>query len=267
MIASAVRVMPLWPPVSHAGRLGADEIHVWCAALGDFCAELPRLQATLSPDEQARAGRFRSPDDRHDFVVCRGILRQLLAQYLGRDAASIDFSYGRFGKPEVTGFQSHCPVYFNASRSGALVVYAVTSACPVGVDVERLRPIPEFKYIARRFFSPFDADRLLALPPDRQMQEFLACWTCNEALVKATGDGMGRGSRSVQVGTPAHRSARGDTRLPGSWQFQSLRPAAGYVGALVHKADGAGLLRLRVSDRLLNRNEETRGYTEVHISQ
>jgi 4'-phosphopantetheinyl transferase len=258
-VKSTARTL-LWPSPPTAVRLEDHQIHLWCAALGDFYQDLPALQATLSPDERGTARQFRSFDDCAAFVVCRGILRKLLAQYLGRDASTIDFSYGRFGKPEVAGLPGRCPLYFNATRSGALAVYAVTSAGPVGVDVERLRPIPEFEYIASRVFSQFEANRLLALPPERQMEEFLVCWTCEEAFVKATGDGMGRGSRSVQVSASA-------TRLPGSWQVQLLRPAAGYVGALVHQADGARLLRLSVSDRLLNCSQETPGRAEVHISQ
>jgi 4'-phosphopantetheinyl transferase len=256
----------LWPLPPAEVRLENHQIHLWCAALDDFYRDLPEFQATLSPDERDRSRRFRSFDDCARFVICRGILRKLLAQYLGRDGSTIDFSYGRFGKPEVAGIPGRGPLYFNATRSGALAVYAVTSAGPVGVDVERLRPILEFEHIALRFLGPFEASRLLALPAGRQMEEFLACWTWKEALVKATGDGLGRVGRSVQTGAPAHRGAGDHTPPPGGWQLQRLRPAAGYVGALVHRAGGARVLRLRVSDRLLNGSQETLGYAEVHIS-
>jgi 4'-phosphopantetheinyl transferase len=225
-----------WPPASSAARPGQHEIHLWCAALGDFYSELPRFQATLSVDERVRASRFRSSDDRHAFVISRGILRQLLAQYLGRDASSVDFSYGRFGKPEIGGAGDHLPLYFNASRSDALAVYAVTSACPVGVDAEHLRPVPEFEFIASRFFPPFETNRLLALPPDRQMEGFFSSWTSKEALLKATGDGIGRdpGSERIDPRLPAQRPVGSESHAPGSWEFQVLRPATGYVAALAH---------------------------------
>jgi 4'-phosphopantetheinyl transferase len=255
MSGSSARAACPWPPASSAARFGEPEIHLWCATLGDFYSELPRFRATLSLDERVRAGGFHSSDDRDAFVLSRGILRQLLALYLGRDASTIDFTYGRFGKPEVTGVPDHCPLYFNASRSGALVIYAVTSACPVGVDVERLRPVLELEYIASRFFTRFEADMLLTVPPDRQMERFFACWTCKEAFVKATGDGIGRGLRSVQV-DPRVDACPGigvEADLPDSWHFQLLRPATGYIAALAHRADGARLRRLRVSTKLLNR--------------
>jgi 4'-phosphopantetheinyl transferase len=235
---SARTVSPPWPSASSAARLGELEIHLWCATLGDFYSELSPFRATLSLDEHVRASRFHSSEDRDAFVLSRGILRQLLALYLGRDAASIDFTYRRFGKPEITGLPDHGPLYFNASRSGALVVYAVTSASPVGVDVERLRPVLEFEYIASRFFTRFEADMLLTLAPDRRMETFLACWTCKEAFVKATGDGIGRGS-----------ATRGERD---SWHVQSLQPATDYVAALAHRVPGARLLCSRVSKKMLN---------------
>jgi 4'-phosphopantetheinyl transferase len=255
MFGSSALPAPLWPPASCAARLGEREIHVWCAALGGFHSELSRFQATLSPDERVRAGRFRSPADRDAFVMRRGILRQLLAQYLGRDAAAIAFTSGRFGKPEITGLENHSPLYFSASRSGALVVYAMTSAGPVGVDLERLRPVPEFGYIASRFFPGREADLLLTLPPDTQMEAFFACWTCKEAFVKATGDGIARGPGSSHVDPDGHAHPRmeGESRLPESWRFQLLRPATGYLATLAHRA---GFMHMRcsaVSNRLVRK--------------
>jgi 4'-phosphopantetheinyl transferase len=251
--ARAAPTIPLWPPAQSAARLRTNEIHLWCAALGDFYSELPRFQDTLSLDERVRASRFHSSDDRDAFVMCRGILRQLLSHYVGRDAATIDFTYGPFGKPEIA-LPDQRPLYFNTSRSDALVVYAVTSACPVGVDVERLRSVLDVEYIASQFFTAVEANLLMTLSPDRQMEAFFACWTCKEAFVKATGDSIGRSLRSVQVDPRihAHPGAGVQSHVPENWQLQLLRPATGYVAALAHRAEGARLRRLRVSKRLLN---------------
>jgi len=205
--------------------------------LGDFYSELPRLEATLTPDERQRAGSFQSPDDRDAFVMSRGILRHLLAQYLGRAAAAITFSYGRFGKPEITGLRDHVPLYFNASRSGALVIYAMTSAGPLGVDVERLRPVPELEYIASRFFPPGEAGVLPTLPPQAQIEAFFAGWTRTEAFLKATGGGLA-----------GSQGARHD---PAGHSFHLLRPATGYLATLAHRTDGARLRRPAISGRLV----------------
>jgi len=60
------------------------------------CAKnLSFLASVLSPDEQARAAKFRQEGDRTRFITCRGILRHLLAHYLSCSPAQIRFSYAR----------------------------------------------------------------------------------------------------------------------------------------------------------------------------
>ncbi len=167
------------------------------------------------------------------------------------------FTYGRFGKPELAGLRDQGPIYFNASRSGALAVYAVTAAGPVGVDVERLRPVTELEYIAARFFPRDEADLLRTLPLDVQMEAFFACWTCKEALVKATGDGIARGPGSSRVDSAARLD--GESRVPEGWRFQLLQPAAGYLATLAHRPGGARLRRWTLSGPALHGN----GYGRV----
>ncbi|CAA9549445.1 MAG: hypothetical protein AVDCRST_MAG19-668, partial [uncultured Thermomicrobiales bacterium] len=92
--------MPLWnaPPLTLT--LGADAVHVWRAAL-DRPGELPGLLAALSADERERAGRFRADRDRGRFVAARGLLREILGRYLGREPGSLRFRYGAHGKPTL----------------------------------------------------------------------------------------------------------------------------------------------------------------------
>jgi 4'-phosphopantetheinyl transferase len=194
--------------------------------LNDFPDEMSRFHAVLSTDERMRAGRFHFARDRDRFIACRGILRELLARYLHQDAATIQFSYGPHGKPDLAGGNGHHPLFFNASHAGALAIYAVTSVCPVGVDVEHLREIPDFDAIASRFFAPSETGRLTALPPAQRLEEFFACWTWKEAFLKATGEGIG-----VHLATCP----------PSGWQLRRLRPTQGYVGALVYRHSAARL--------------------------
>jgi 4'-phosphopantetheinyl transferase len=239
-----------WPSAPSEVRLGNDEIHLWCVSLSEFHAERSRFHALLSQDERVRAGKFHFSRDRNDFVVRRGILRELLARYLRRDASTIEFAYGRFGKPDITPRCVHRPLYFNVSDSGDLALYAVSSACPVGVDVERIQTIPDFEQIASRFFAPPETDGLMALPSDKQMEGFFTCWTCKEAFLKATGEGIGAGLTTVQVVPGEHARVlcvADESHTPPTWHLQRLWPAAGYVGAVAYRHDAArlSLWRLR----------------------
>jgi 4'-phosphopantetheinyl transferase len=90
--------------------------------------------------------------------------------------------------------------HLSISHSGALEAVAVCEL-PVGVDVERIRPLRALA-LARRFFPPVEADALAALPEAERDAAFLRLWTAKEAYVKALGTGF-RGSttpRSVAIG-------------------------------------------------------------------
>jgi 4'-phosphopantetheinyl transferase len=131
-------------------------------------------------------------------------------------------------------------VHFNASHSGKLAIYAVTSACPVGIDIERVRDISDCHVIGLRHFAPLEASLLLAAPPDRRREEFLVCWTRTEAFLKATGEGLGRERRAA----------------PSSdWRIHTLWPAAGYVAAVAYTHDAAQLSLWTVTEEALCRSQ------------
>lgn len=65
---------------------------------------------------------------------------------------------------------------------------AVSSVCPVGVDVEEVRHIPEADHIAKRWFSSEEFEWMgKEEDPNRA---FLRCWVRREAFVKAIGTGL-----------------------------------------------------------------------------
>jgi 4'-phosphopantetheinyl transferase len=236
------------PPARPDIRLRKNEIHVWCASLDDFREDLPRFHAVLSADERARARTFRFASDRDRFVIRRALLRELLGHYLDRTASSIELSYGRWGKPYITDVSGRRPLEFTLSRSDALVVYALTSTGPIGVDVERLRTIPNLDAVAARVLAPLELDRLMALPSGERARGFLARWTCEEAVLKATGDGIGQCLTSLTSvdAVPGHRArvlgaGGGESHAASEWQLQQLWPAPGYVGAMAHTCDHARL--------------------------
>jgi 4'-phosphopantetheinyl transferase len=235
-----------WPPAPSEVRLGQNAIHVWCARLDDFHPALSRLYGVLSADERTRASGFHFAGDRDRFIARRGVLRHLLARYLHQRAERIGFSVGRHGKPCIAAPDGGPCLHFNVSHSGALALYAVTSASPVGVDVERLREISELDALASRFFAAAEASRLIALPSSQRLDEFFACWTRKEALLKATGSGIG-----------AHPDLRSAVPpcVPSDWRIQRLRPAPGFAGALAHR-HGAALVSLwRVPDGTIQGRE------------
>jgi 4'-phosphopantetheinyl transferase len=245
-VSGLAQTVPLcWPLAPSDMHLGRNAIHVWCASLNDRHGVLSRFGPVLSPDERKRAGNFHFAKDRDRFIARRGILRELLARYLHQDAATIELSVGRFGKPYVAAPDGGRCLHFNTSHSGGLAVYAVTGACPVGIDVERLREIPGLDTIASRVVDSAER-RLTACPRNRQLEAFFASWTSQEAILKASGEGIGAdcGARGSHRALPTELPAG----APSDWRLHRLWPAPGYIGALACRHDAARVSLWRVSD-------------------
>ncbi len=230
--------------------LPADEVHVWRASLQQPAWAVAELATVLSEDERARAARFRFERDRSRYVVGRATLRTLLGRYSGVAPAAVRFRYGAFDKPLLDGPGP----WFNLSHSGALALYAFSSAAEIGVDIELERADFSRERIAERFFSPAEVAVLRALPVDEQPRAFLRCWTRKEAFVKARGDGLSLALDSFDVSlapdAPAAllRTAWSE-REPREWELHDLSDSgAGYLAAVTQRARGWHVHHLQLSD-------------------
>jgi len=175
------------------GALPEDEVHVWQVNLDKASsAVLRRARTVLSDDEVVRAERFYHERDRQRFIIGRGLLRRLLGWYLDLDPRHLKFCYGVHGKPRLAAPACSSEIFFNATHSGPLALFAVTRVGEVGIDVECIREIPEWKQIATACFAPSERERLrLLLPSDGRQEEFFRIWTRHEAMLKAAGSGLG----------------------------------------------------------------------------
>ncbi|HEV7427431.1 MAG TPA: 4'-phosphopantetheinyl transferase superfamily protein [Thermoanaerobaculia bacterium] len=145
------------------------------------------LVKLLTPSERARAEGYRFPHDRRRSIVARAASRQLLGRYLARDPATLLIDEEEFGKPFLRGREFE----FNVSHSGDLVALAFTKETPVGVDVERRRELSDALALAQRYFS---AEEVAIVERAADAGEaFFAIWTAKEAIVKASGKGIGSG--------------------------------------------------------------------------
>ena len=223
------------PPASAA--LPAGEIHVWRAALAQAEEVVQRLTRVLSDDEQRRSDGFHYARDRCSFSVGRGVLRMLVGRYLRIAPARVKFEYGRWGKPRLAGTLGKSGLRFNAAHSDGLFLCAFTSEQEIGIDLERIVPVPELLQIAELAFSPAEHAALCALPAEARTQAFFDCWTRREAWLKAGGDGMA-GPRGRGAARPAKGERRGDAGLLSQggaedrWSGHAFTPASEYVAAL-----------------------------------
>jgi 4'-phosphopantetheinyl transferase len=148
---------------------------------------LDALANLLTTQERARADRYRFSDDRRRSIVARAATRRFLGRYLWIDPAALVIVEEEFGKPVLRGHE----IEFNASHSGDLVALAFAKETAVGVDVERRRKLTDAIALARRYFS---AEEVAIVERAADVEDaFFAIWTAKEAIVKASGKGIGTG--------------------------------------------------------------------------
>jgi 4'-phosphopantetheinyl transferase len=223
------------PPPALA--LARDEVHVWRLALKPAASHPWAAEDLLSPDESARARAFRFSVDREHWIVARAWLRTTLARYLRCEPGELAFRYGPHGKPALA---PGCggPLAFNLTHTADLALLAVSRGREVGIDVERVQPMPDLHQLAAGVFTPREWALFDRLPPTLRHEAFLRCWTRKEAYAKARGEGLALGLSGFEVAflpdaPPALLTTPDDARELSRWAFHNLRPGAGYVGALV----------------------------------
>jgi 4'-phosphopantetheinyl transferase len=128
-------------------------------------------------------------------------------------------------------------LYFNLAYSEDLVIYALSGDCELGIDVERVRELPDLMRIAKHFFAEPEYRDLMKLTLFSEQKASSIAWTRKEAFLKALGNGLSVPLSDFQVslapGQPAafHKLNDKKDRLC-QWTLLHLQPAPGYVGAL-----------------------------------
>ncbi len=245
--ADAPPLEPRWP-VDRPSEPPSGEVHLWLADLDRPPLAREHLASLLSPDERARAERFRFDVHRARFTAGRGLLRTLLGRYLDADPAALAFEYGSKGKPRLA--QPARDLRFNLSNSRNAVLIAVSRGAELGADIEALSELRDAAALVERFFHPAERQVFARLAPAERLAGFYSGWTRKEAYVKARGDGLSLPTSSFQVdlapGGPA-ALVRFDQEPEevARWTLTALEPARGYLGALAVEALERGGQELR----------------------
>jgi 4'-phosphopantetheinyl transferase len=220
-VAGGVRPLP-----------GDGEVEVWGwgfpPAGSDLAAEVGLLDAV----ERGRFERLRSPAAAIVLAVSHAQMRRILSEYLGVRAEALEFTTNAHGKPELAGDGVRARLQFNLSHTATVGLLAVGRE-PLGVDVERVRPIE--RGVAATHFSECELKDLARLEGDEWLAGFYRCWTRKEAIVKAEGVGVGDRLAKFDVTLlPDAAAAMTATRIEGmrQWYLHELHPAEGTVAAL-----------------------------------
>ena len=203
---------------SATGRL--CEVHV-----GQIQDLRPAHLTLLSDPELARARQYRLAADSDRCLLGAVLLRMTAARHLGVRPAdvAVDRTCGRcgaqHGRPRLPGNG----VQASVSHSGDIVAVAITSAGPVGVDVEAVRII-DFAAVTESVCTPGERNHVHAAA------DFFTFWTRKEAVLKATGEGLHRPMTDLEVAPPGSAPVllRLGAAAPPACQMSDISVGNGY---------------------------------------
>ena len=238
--------MVKWTDEFPGGLFEKDHAHVWKASLDYSESKVNLVIGFLSRDEVERANQFYFERDRMQFIMRRGILKQIIAKYLAIEPKNLLFEYNRFGKPFLNSdFLKH-DLRFNMSHSKNIALYCISYQKDVGIDIEYIREDVEFQQIIHRFFSHKEKEFIQKITIDKRREAFFRIWTRKEAVLKALGKGISFPIQMVNV--PYNRSNFiirinnvDDQCKESSWYVQDLLPANNYIASIAIEGSGSGL--------------------------
>lgn len=179
-----------------------------------------RMDRKLTEDEErALAARYSPPRRRAESLCACALLDLALRERMGWERLP-EIVRGENGKP---GFPEFPGVQFNLSHTAGAVLAGV-SETPVGVDIERLRPVS--RHLADRF-------------GEKEPAAFFREWTRREAAAKRSGEGIAALLRQMGQPLPAR----------GLWSVETF---PGYAAAACgDPSDPPGAVRLVTVEDLL----------------
>lgn len=222
---------------SHGGvpPLGESVLHVWILDLKVDRESLAMQEEMLSAEEWKRVRRYSSQNVGRRFIVRRGLLRLILAQYLAYPPEHIGFVYNAHGKPFLAPEHSS-DLQFSLTDSGDMASLAVGLRESLGIDIERLRTVRLDGGLESRGSIKGEDVCAIDRSATKHSFEFFQAWTRREALAKAKGVGLQMLSRQTDA-NGGEDDAPGDSGANAAldergFHIHALTLPAGYVGAL-----------------------------------
>ena len=209
------------------------EVHLYTISLHTSCEQAQRLRAVLTPEENKKASFYKPELIQQRYIVTQAVLRMLLAKLLGIRPREVRLATHKKGKPYLLNDPS---IFFNISNSYDTCVYAFTRSAEVGVDIEKIRDLPDIDMLIDKNLTPGEKKFVMREPRIR-LKRFIQFWTFKEAFLKGIGEGMRLTPEnlefSLEDGTIRLLSVNyGFTTA--EWQFKGFTRDGSYTGTLAY---------------------------------
>ena len=200
----------------------------------DAAIEDAALLQCLAPAEAMAANGMTVEQERRHFVRRRVFQRSFVRAITGWPGPlnTLTMVQQQDCRPSCVEAPAHC---LSFSSSGAVALACASASALIGVDIERLRPVPDAIGLARRFFTAAEAGYLGSLPLDQKDPEFQRFWSAKEACLKAAGQGAIYGLDQFAI----IRTATGLSVAPPAefgpaqrWSLETIPAPQGYIAML-----------------------------------
>lgn len=159
------------------------------ARQGDWRPEragVPRLRVLLGHDWE-RYLELTHPGVRTRFASSRVLLKFAAAAALGAPPQSVELGYGLTGRPFLRGYDG---VHISLSHTDDLLLVGLAAGGVIGVDAEPGDRVLYGPGLGRHVCTPYEVERIEAMPAAERNPAVLRLWTLKEAYTKAMGLGM-----------------------------------------------------------------------------
>jgi 4'-phosphopantetheinyl transferase len=210
--------------------VNAHDVLIYTLHLPDYFDLTKDLIRFLNLEERNRSERFFKEKDRNRFVICRSILKIVLAAHSNLDVSTINIDYDFNKKPYLA---SHPELQFNISHSENLAVIAI-SQNKVGIDIEYRNKDFEFNNLLADIFN---TNEILDIQNAANKEyAFYSLWTRKEAFVKALGKGIDDDFKNIPCLNGDHSIDSALLKTAEKWEVYGFDLTEHYLGAIAFES-------------------------------
>ena len=216
--------------------LSNNELHVWKVSTDITPEVFSAYNNVLTEKEVTNISFFEFKQAKDAYLVSQGALRILLSEYLGVAPDLLKIGRKVKGKPYSIDDPS---LHFNVSNSGQFVTIAFSYDGEVGIDIEKIRPLPDLNEMINSNFSEKEK-KFINSKPEERLSRFYRFWTIKESYLKAIGEGMRLSPDSLEFSIDEDRikllSVKGVFEQE-DWKFKEFSISNDCVGTITYCQD------------------------------
>jgi len=195
------------------------------------------LNGVLDGAERSRLASLKDSNARRQYLVGHVLMRMTLSTLEPVMPSEWRFHRTPWGQPVISRPQSAASLFFSLSHTRSLTVCAVSTACSVGVDAEKIDANSEVADLTAHVLSEDERDWWRRVEPAVRLSRFYQLWTLKESLLKAVGQGLNVPPSCVSFrlsdGMPPElRQLPEELGRCDEWSFRIFEPTQMHVCAL-----------------------------------